>query len=153
MKNLFLILLCFPFLCFASESFWVSMNEALTFAKEKNKPVFVEYYADWCVPCQVMDANVFTDSTLKKVITDNFYAVRLNVESKEKIFCEGKMTSVEKCYSEVLKLKGTPSFVILDSNGIALLSISGSMSKATMKRFFDKILYEGFSNAQVHGGK
>ena len=81
------------------------MQEALTLAKKDKRPVFVEYYADWCVPCQVMQANVFSDKEVQKKIEDNFYAVRLNVDSMDSVFCENKIVPIKECYTSVLNYK------------------------------------------------
>lgn len=129
---------------FSAESIWIPFDKALLEAKKDKKPLFVEYFADWCVPCQVMEANVFSDSSVQTTITKNFHAVRLNVESEEVIFCEGQKLPVKECYTEKLQLRGIPSFVILDSNGMSLLSLSGAMGTEGMLRFLNKVLYKGF---------
>ena len=36
-----------------------SWSEVLAAAKEQNKYVFVDAFADWCVPCKWMTKNVF----------------------------------------------------------------------------------------------
>lgn len=141
-------LLVFATFSMAKEMVWEPMDKALAAAQKDKLPLFVEYYADWCVPCQVMDANVFTNQEVQQKIKNNFHAVRLNVDSKEIISCEGKKVSINKCYSEILRLQGIPSYVILDSNGMSLLSLSGAMGTLGMLRFLDKILYEGFTNSE-----
>ncbi|MBO5950390.1 MAG: thioredoxin family protein [Fibrobacteraceae bacterium] len=143
MKVFLLGLFLFVGFSFA-DSFWKPMQEALMLAKKDKRPIFVEYYADWCVPCQVMQANVFSDKAVQKKIEDNFYAVRLNVDSMDSVFCESKNVPIKECYTSVLKLQGIPSYVILDYSGVSLLSLSGAMGKEGMLRFLDKILYEGF---------
>lgn len=143
MKAFFLGIFLFLGFSFA-DTFWKPMQEALTLAKKDKRPLFIEYYADWCVPCQVMQANVFSDKEVQKKIEDNFYAVRLNVDSMDSVFCESKSVPIKECYTSVLKLQGIPSYVILDYSGVSLLSLSGAMGKEEMLRFLDKILYEGF---------
>lgn len=143
MKVFLLGLFLFVGFSFA-DSFWKPMQEALMLAKKDKRPIFVEYYADWCVPCQVMQANVFSDKAVQEKIEDNFYAVRLNVDSMDSVFCESKNVPIKECYTSVLKLQGIPSYVILDYSGVSLLSLSGAMVKEGMLRFLDKILYEGF---------
>ena len=33
----------------------------LELAQQQNRPVFVEFYADWCAPCKVMEEELFTE--------------------------------------------------------------------------------------------
>lgn len=123
---------------------WESYGIALKQAQEDHLPIFVEFYADWCIPCQVMEANVFSEDSVAKVLKQNFHPVRLNVDSSQEILCEGKRLTVQKCYSEQLKLQGIPTFVILNEKGVSMLSLSGAMSAEGMQIFLKKILNEGF---------
>lgn len=127
-----------------AENLWEPLSLALSAAKKDARPIFVSYYADWCVPCQVMDKNVFEDSTIVSVLKNNFHPVKLNVDSEEKIFCEGKKLSTRKCFYETLNLRGIPSFVVLASDGMSVLSFSGAFGTDGMLLFLQKILHEGF---------
>lgn len=127
----------------SKDTLWESYGMALKNARADSLPIFVEFYADWCVPCRVMAANVFTDARVIKILKENFHSVRLNVESKQEVFCEGKVLPIDKCYSEELKLQGLPAFVILDYRGISMLSFNGAFSAESLERFLNKLLYEG----------
>ncbi len=40
------------------------LNEALALAKQQNKPVMLDFYADWCISCKEMEAFTFTDKAV-----------------------------------------------------------------------------------------
>ncbi len=40
------------------------LNEALALAKQQNKPVMLDFYADWCISCKEMEAFTFTDNAV-----------------------------------------------------------------------------------------
>jgi len=49
-------------------------------AEVKKRPIFVDVYADWCLPCKQMDKFVFTDNNLAEFLNDNFISYKLDSE-------------------------------------------------------------------------
>ena len=47
-----------------SKVHWMDYTTALAKAKQNPKLIFVDLYADWCVPCRIMEANVYSDPTV-----------------------------------------------------------------------------------------
>ena len=52
-------------------------------AKEQNKYIFVDCYADWCGPCKWMMANVFPTEEAGKFYNENFIIYKLDMEKGE----------------------------------------------------------------------
>ena len=58
----------------------ISLESALKMAAEQNKKVFIDYYADWCQPCKMMDKNVFSNKDIYGFFNKNFINVKMDVE-------------------------------------------------------------------------
>lgn len=44
------------------------LDEALARAKRENKPIVIDFNAEWCVPCRKMEAVTFTDARIKALL-------------------------------------------------------------------------------------
>lgn len=59
--------------------------EALALAKAQNKLIFVDVYATWCGPCNMLKRNTFSDATVGKVFNEKYINVALDGEKGEGI--------------------------------------------------------------------
>ena len=93
---------------------WEQFSETkIAEAKAQNKPVLMDFYADWCIPCLELDRKTFTDA---EVIDATKEFVRLKVD----------LTHFDSPDSEALRKKftiaGVPTIVFLNKNGEEVLS-------------------------------
>ena len=119
---------------------WVSYDEALKKAQNEPKLIFVDLHANWCVPCHVMDRNVYMNPTVANTLNKKFYPVKLDVDSQDTITCDGTRTTVKKCFSEVWELYALPAFVLVAPKGLSILTVTDSMSPQEMMSLLDKFL-------------
>ncbi|MBD8489061.1 thioredoxin family protein [Echinicola sp. CAU 1574] len=92
-------------------------TEALAEANERGVPLFIDFYADWCGPCKMMDKQVFVDQELGTYFNENFVSVKLNTEHEinEELVKELDITSM-------------PTLMFVDGEGEVISRISGSMN-------------------------
>jgi thioredoxin:protein disulfide reductase len=93
---------------------WEQFSESrIAEAKAQNKPVLMDFYADWCIPCLELEKKTFTDAT---VISATAEFVRLKVD----------LTHFDSPESEALRKKfniaGVPTIVFIDKNGSEVVS-------------------------------
>ena len=61
-----------------ASAFKSDYKAALKEAEESQLPLLLHFYADWCMPCQRMERDVFSSSAVKDQLTGHFVAVKVN---------------------------------------------------------------------------
>lgn len=112
---------------------WMDYGAALEKAKTDPKLIFVDLYADWCVPCRIMDANVYNNPTVASILNTKFYAVKLDADSQDSIVCDAKKNTVQRCYFDVWELHALPAFVLVAPKGMSILTVTDSMSPEELR--------------------
>ena len=83
-------------------------SEKLEMAINEGRPVMIDFYADWCIPCRELDRITFTDEEVIEATRD---MVRLKVD----------LTNFDSPDSEILRqqyeIAGVPTIVFLDPQG------------------------------------
>lgn len=119
---------------------WMPYDEALKTAQDKPRLIFVDMYAEWCVPCRVMDKNVYGNPTVAALLNTRFYPVKLDTDSADSIMCDGVKNTVRKCYNEVWELSALPAFVLVAPKGLSILTVTDSMNAEEMQGLLLKFL-------------
>lgn len=57
-----------------------SLSPILDQAAKENKLVFVDIYTSWCLPCKLMDEDVFTNEETAAIINKNFISYKVDAE-------------------------------------------------------------------------
>jgi len=83
---------------------WMPFSEGLQKAKQEDKPVMVDFYADWCGPCRMMDQITYEDEKVIEEVMKNFVPVKVDVD-------------VEQSLAYQFGIYSIPTIVYLDENG------------------------------------
>jgi len=120
---------------------WLDFETAIDRNKVDKKYIFIDMYTDWCGWCKKMDATTFKQQSVIDFMSENFYAVKMNPESKEavaykEVLYESK-TFGQKMYNElaVNLLAGKmsfPSFVVLNKREVKRGVIVGYQSESQL---------------------
>lgn len=70
---------------------WISFEQLSDSLKVKPKKVFIDFYADWCAYCKEMDHTTFQDEKVINILNRDYYAVKMNVESKDTVVFGGQV--------------------------------------------------------------
>lgn len=111
---------------------WITFEEALSKSKTTPKKIFMDVYTEWCGWCKKMDASTFKDPKVVSYINANFYAVKLDAETKDTIsYKEKKYTFVPAYKSNEIAAyllngqMGYPTSVYLDEKSDPITSVPG----------------------------
>ena len=77
---------------------WISLDEAQKQLSVSKKPVLIDLYTDWCGWCKVMDKQTYANKNVAAYLKENFYAVKVDAESKGKISWMGKQFAFNPQY-------------------------------------------------------
>jgi thiol:disulfide interchange protein DsbD len=91
------------------------LDKAMQEAKDSNKSIFVDFYADWCDYCGEMDDGTFTDPQIVEKLTQNYVLLKVDVDENP------SLSSKYQAYS-------LPTMIIIDSNGNEIKRIIGYQS-------------------------
>jgi len=84
-------------------------NHLLAESVEKNKPVIIDFYADWCTPCRELDQVTFHHPEIVKLSQGDFIMVKVDLTKQD-----GQ--DYDRLLSEY-GVKGVPTVVFLDNTG------------------------------------
>ena len=113
--------------------------QALETAKEINKPVLIDFTGWNCVNCRKMEANVWTDPRVAKLLKEEFVMAELFVDDKTELATDEQYVS--KFSGKSIKTIGNknsdfqastfnsnsqPLYVIVDPNGKVLIPPTGA---------------------------
>lgn len=93
------------------------LQPALEKAETTGKLIFLDFYTDWCLPCKIMDENVFPDSVLGAFMNEEFINLKINAEY-------GNGANLAFLY----QVKEFPTLLFLDEKGRELMRREGGLS-------------------------
>ncbi len=92
MKNFALfIVFIFSVSLSAQDINWMSLEQAEAEMKNSpEKPLFIDFYTDWCGWCKKMDVSTFKEAEVVKHINENYIPVKFDAEMKNEVKFRGK---------------------------------------------------------------
>jgi len=99
------------------------LSVALERAKAENKMVFIDFYTSWCLPCKLMDEDVFTDKAFGDYMNQHFVSVKIDAES-------GNGPNLAALYG----VKSYPTLLFVDLNGRVKSRKEGAAYQTELRR-------------------
>jgi len=106
-------------------------------AKTENKLVFVDFYTTWCLPCKLMDEDVFTDKELSKFLNENFINYKVDAE-------KGNGANLSVLY----QIMAYPTLLFLDAEGNVLSRKIGAAYQTELRRLAEEAIATSKSSGE-----
>jgi thiol-disulfide isomerase/thioredoxin len=114
---------------------WNEFAPGLEQARLEDKPVLIDFYADWCGPCKTMDRKTFRNPAVVEKLSGEIVSVR--VDSEETVARNG-YSGVE--LAERYSVLSYPTLMILDGQGRVLSRKTGFLNARQLLTWVDETL-------------
>jgi len=106
-----------------------NLTAVLDMAASKDKLVFVDFYTTWCLPCKMMDEDVFPDKGISELLNKNFVNYKVNAE-------KGNGPNLATLYQVV----AYPTLLFLDEKGNVLVRKEGSAYHSELRSLAEEAM-------------
>ncbi len=110
-----------------------SLFSILDQAEAEGKLVFVDIYTTWCLPCRLMDEEVFTDREIQDYLNKHFISYKVDAEKDN-----------GPNIAAIYEVQVYPTLLFMDGQGRVVLRKDGS----AMQTEFLKLAQEAVEKAQ-----
>jgi thioredoxin-related protein len=117
---------------------WHSFNDGINLARNSNKKVLVDVYTNWCGWCKKMDAEVYTDKEVSRLLKQDFILVKLNAESSNALSYKGN-SFTEAEFARELGVTGYPTTLFFDQNSNPITNFPGYAPPGRFAKVLDFI--------------
>jgi len=90
---------------------------ALDIAQQQQKNIFVNFEADWCLPCQLLKEGALADSRVQATLSEDFISQEVDIDN-----------STQSDWLDALSSSCLPTMYVLSDQGDILKEISGNIS-------------------------
>ncbi len=104
-----------------------SLTDVLEAAEKEGKFVFVDFYTTWCLPCKVMDEEVFPDKELGDFFKENFISYKVNAEKDNGVNL-----------ATVYNVGAYPTLIFMDEKGTTVERSDGSLSYSALMQMAER---------------
>jgi thiol:disulfide interchange protein len=112
---------------------WVTPEEGVRLARQSGKPLLLDFTADWCQPCHVLDAEVFRNAELAAEINARFVPVRVVDRQQEEGSNRPDVEALQRRYG----VRGFPTVVFASEDLTERARMEGFRGRDEFRRLME----------------
>lgn len=155
MKKVMSICCLFLLIFGSAQVKWMTIEQALKAQKENPKKILIDFYADWCGPCKIMDKKTYGHPVIAEILNQNYYPVKFNAEEKKAVQIFGRTFSNPDTehkkgknslheFTQYMNVGAVPSTVFLDEKGGPITILQGELSARELEPYLEFICKDLF---------
>lgn len=102
------------------------LDDAFAQAQKENIPLLIDFYAEWCVPCQRMEKETFADANVQEILQN---VVLLKID-----------TDKEPQLAEKFGIVGLPDFRLITPEGKEFRRLRGFQTAEKFTKVLEEVL-------------
>lgn len=106
----------------------ISLTTARELAAVEGKLIYVDFYANWCVPCKWMDETTYTDKKVISSLNSKYITVKINIDDFDGYTLK-----------EEYNVKVLPTVIIMDESGRVIKRFEESLPPSKLRDVLDGI--------------
>lgn len=114
---------------------WVPLEEVGAMAASTNRIILIDFTADWCAPCHLLDAEVFGDPSMAKEINARFVPVRITDRQRE----EGRNAESVEALERRYGVNAFPTVIFADADGTERARMEGYGGREQFRRVMESV--------------
>ena len=125
---------------------WSSYNQGMEQAKNLKKPIYIDFYADWCQYCQQMESVTFQNKKVADYLKANFVLIKVDADRAKDL-------------ADSYYVRGLPMGWFVSAEGERIAPLPGYVDPDTFltilkfvnTKSYDKMTYQEFVEHQTAG--
>ena len=146
MKKIFVLLFILMISLSNAQISWMTLDQATEAQKTNPKKILIDFYADWCSQCKLMDKKTFNNSIISQFINENYYPVKFNSEGNETVTLMGRTFTNQNLnvgkkknslhdFTKFMNVSAVPAIVFLDKNNQPITMLQGGLTAKELEPY------------------